>query len=87
MKIQIEISDRLYAKVGIAAKSLNLSKKQFLIKAIRKLVLQNQVPRKSESEFISQINKFLEENPEANIPWWTDRSWDEFQPSRKVNEK
>jgi hypothetical protein len=87
MKIEFEISDRLYEKVSIAAKNLNVSKQQFFLMATRKLALENQVKQESDREITSKLNKFFEEHPEANIPWWKDRSWDDVQPTRKVDEK
>ena len=80
MKIEIELSESLYKKVGVAAKNLKLSKKTFITRAIRRMTIANQEKQLTGQELTAELNKFFAENPEANVPWWKDRSWDDYQP-------
>lgn len=83
MKIEIEIEEELYRKVTVAAKNLNLSRKRFLVRAIRKSALANQEKKLSGSELTASLNAFFEQNPDLNVGWWNDRSWDDCSPGRK----
>ncbi len=84
MKIEIEMSERLYKKDRVAAKNLNLSSKKFLVRAIRKSALANQEKKLSDAEVTASLNAFFEQYPELKGGWWEDRSWDDYQP-RKEN--
>ncbi len=86
MKIEIELSESRYNKVGVAAKNLKLSKKKFITKAIRNMAIANQERRPTDAEITAKLNKLFEECPEAALPWWKDRSWDEHQPNVRRTE-
>ncbi len=83
MKIEIELSESLYKKVSLAAKNLRLSKKRFLTKAIRRMAITNQERQPTGAEITANLNKFFAEHPEANVPWWEDRGWDDYQPKAR----
>lgn len=79
MKINIELSESLHKEVLIAAKNLKMSKKKFIVKAIRKMTMDHQRPG---SEITASLNKFFKDHPGIDVSWWNDKSWDDCQPKR-----
>jgi hypothetical protein len=73
MKIEIELSDKLYRDLSIAARTLKITRKRFVITAIRRMAASNQL---SEEQITVSLNKFFEENPDLNnieaMRYWQD---------------
>lgn len=73
MKIEIEISNRLYSNLSRAARNLKMSRKRFVTTAIRRLAGSNQT---SGGEITASLNKFFSENPDLNISCY-EEGWDD----------
>jgi hypothetical protein len=63
MKIEIELADKLYRDLSIAARNLKMTRKRFVITAIRRMAASNQL---SGEQIKASLNKFFEENPDLN---------------------
>ena len=61
MKLEIELSDKLYNDMRRAAKNLRITPRRFVLRAIRRLADSNQI---SGEEITASLNKFFEENPD-----------------------
>jgi hypothetical protein len=73
MKIEIELADKLYRDLSIAARNLKMTRKRFVITAIRRMAASNQL---SGEQIKASLNKFFEENPDLNnieaMRYWQD---------------
>lgn len=70
MKMEIELSEKLYSDLSKAAKNLKMSRKRFVTTAIRRMAQSNQ---SSGEAITAALNKFFSENPDLNIGWWEER--------------
>jgi hypothetical protein len=70
MKIEIELSEKLYRDLSLAAKNLNMTRKQFVLTANRRMTASS---HRSADDVTASLNKFLAEYPDANKPWWEER--------------
>lgn len=70
MKMEIELSEKLYRDLSLAAKKLKMTRKRFVLTAVRRMAASNQL---SGGEITESLNKFFAEHPEANVPWWEER--------------
>ena len=63
MKMEIELSEKLYRDLSFAARNLKMKRKVFVVTAIRRMAESNQVSGK---KITASLNKFFEENPDLN---------------------
>jgi predicted transcriptional regulator len=61
--MEIELSDKLYQDLSSAARNLKMTRKRFVITAIRQMATSNQL---SQEQITASLNKFFEENPDLN---------------------
>lgn len=61
VKLEIELSEKIYKDLCIAAKNVKVTPKKFAVRAIERSVRQKQV---SGDDVTASLNKFFDENPD-----------------------
>ena len=69
-----QLSDRLYRDMSQAARNLKITKKRFVLSAIRRMANSNKA---SDENITASLNKSFSENPDLNKAWWElEENWD-----------
>lgn len=61
IKLEVELSEKMYADLRIAAKKLKMTPKEFAVRAITRSARQNRV---SDEDITKSLNEFFEKNPD-----------------------